>query len=415
MNSPVTYLCVLAMFISLLMLFFNSGFEKANRFLAGFLFFSGLYILFLYIFLFSTSVKLTAISLTSVPSCFFLVGPLSYFYVRSILTDNPTLSKQDYLHFVLFIICFTGTIPFLLSSWSYKLMVAESMQLNSWNLAKYKVNSILPYKINQGIRPFHIAFYMIAQWRIVWKYFKKNTDSSPHSLQWNTIKKWLLIYCSIFTLLCVCFSLNIIHKLVYTNKSEFLAIALNVLTITTVGYSCLIATLLFFPQVIYGLPIVVYHHPSATAISLEENAFSEKINDTTTINNEDDTLGDTEMAFFTEEYKQEIKTLLHQYITSGKHLSVNCTIGDLSAFCNVASHHLSYYFNYIINSKFTDWRNNNRIDFAIFMIDSGALNNLTLEAIATKSGFTTQSTFIRAFKQKTGMTPSAYVKQAETM
>ena len=396
------------MFLSLLMLIFNRGYKKANRFLAGVLFCSSLYSLLLYVFLFSGSVYWSTIFVTCIPSSFFLLGPFSFFYVRSILRDNSKLSRVDYLHFVLFLVCLSGTLPFLFSSWENKLIVGQNMLSNHWNWAKYKVNSILPYKVNQGIRPFHIALYMVMQWKLVWRFFMSPSHKQTYNSQWHIIKKWLLIYCTIFTLLCVCFSLSMIKNLVYENKADFLSTAYSLIVLGTVGYFSLIILLFFFPQVVYGLPVVVYSQPKEQppiTISHDES----QIDIISTFQEETETAD--RMNFFSEEYGMQISGLLINYLQSNKHLSYDCTLSHLSDTINIPSHHLSYYFNNIIDIKFTDWRNNNRIDYATALIVEGELNNRTLEAIALKCGFTTQSTFIRAFKQKTGVTPSVYLKK----
>jgi AraC-like DNA-binding protein len=71
---------------------------------------------------------------------------------------------------------------------------------------------------------------------------------------------------------------------------------------------------------------------------------------------------------------------------------------------------LTYYFNDIKNISFSDWRNSLRVAYGLGLLRQGEASNLTLEAISVKCGFASQSTFIRAFKNVTGTTPSAYLK-----
>jgi AraC-like DNA-binding protein len=51
-----------------------------------------------------------------------------------------------------------------------------------------------------------------------------------------------------------------------------------------------------------------------------------------------------------------------------------------------------------------------RIQHAKAQIDDGHNKSITLEALAVESGFATQSTFIKCFKNAYGCTPSEYVK-----
>jgi AraC-like DNA-binding protein len=51
-----------------------------------------------------------------------------------------------------------------------------------------------------------------------------------------------------------------------------------------------------------------------------------------------------------------------------------------------------------------------RIEYAKAKIDSGSNKTITLEALSLESGFSSQSTFIRSFKNVFGCTPSDYIK-----
>lgn len=83
---------------------------------------------------------------------------------------------------------------------------------------------------------------------------------------------------------------------------------------------------------------------------------------------------------------------------------------QLSSGSSIPMHHLSYYFNTVKEISFADWRNKLRIDSALELMGNGTNSGLTLNAVALKCGFTAASTFIRAFRQFTGKTPSDYMK-----
>ena len=88
------------MFLPLVILFYNKGYLSANRYLAGFLFFSALYLLENFYFFYGKSLFIIAF-FTTTHAFFYLIGPCAFLYVRSILKDNSVLSKIDYLHVVL--------------------------------------------------------------------------------------------------------------------------------------------------------------------------------------------------------------------------------------------------------------------------------------------------------------------------
>ena len=76
---------------------------------------------------------------------------------------------------------------------------------------------------------------------------------------------------------------------------------------------------------------------------------------------------------------------------------------------------LSHYFNKDLDITFSDWRKNLRIDHVCTLIEDGEAKNLTIEAIATNAGFASRSKFIDAFKERKGVTPSAFIKSLRTV
>ena len=74
---------------------------------------------------------------------------------------------------------------------------------------------------------------------------------------------------------------------------------------------------------------------------------------------------------------------------------------------------LSNYFNSELAISFSEWKNNQRIDYACSMIDAGKVNKLTVEGISLDVGFSSRSKFIDAFKARKGITPSVYIRQSK--
>lgn len=61
-------------------------------------------------------------------------------------------------------------------------------------------------------------------------------------------------------------------------------------------------------------------------------------------------------------------------------------------------------------TSFNEWVNSYRISEFKQKINGSSLQQLTISAIATECGFSSQATFQRIFKQSQGMTPSEYLK-----
>jgi AraC-like DNA-binding protein len=152
---------------------------------------------------------------------------------------------------------------------------------------------------------------------------------------------------------------------------------------------------------LYGLPI----SNSITTIYPESNRASLE-NGTPISNNKKPIFN----PLISEEYKKEIELKINKWITKQKFLENDASILTLATFVEIPIHHISYYFNTFLKIRYTDWCNTLRIDFAKAQIDSGLNKNITLLAFSELCGFSSQSTFLRSFKNVVGSTPSDYIK-----
>jgi len=402
MNVPIVYLCAFSIFLSLTLLFFNKGYKGANRFLSGYLFCSSAFLLTQFFLIYTKSISLIAFSISGIPSLFFLIGPFAYFYVRSILRDTVKLSKADYLHFLPFVIIFIGVIPFLFSTWEYKCLLAKSIADGEYMQSKYNINFLIPKIINQLIRPPFAMLYLV----LIFREFIKSRNVFKSFSHGKVVKIWLVLFLIFFCFMTVFY---IIVQLAFYLNIQFLFDNLWVYyLLNSIAFVYLVFnfSLILFPQILYGLPI------SKLIIN-----YNDIHNDTKPIQNNNDTTIPiienklaTLSAFFSNEYELEIESTINNWIAEKKYLEVNASLVTFSNYTNIPVHHLSYYFNSILKVKYTDWRNALRIEYTKAQIDSGLNKSITLEALSLESGFSSQSTFIRSFKNVFGCTPSDYIK-----
>ena len=91
-----------------------------------------------------------------------------------------------------------------------------------------------------------------------------------------------------------------------------------------------------------------------------------------------------------------------------KHYTLNSLAKDL----NTNSAYLSKVINIYKNVNFANYLNNLRIDFAIDQLSANkSLRSYTIQAIAEEVGFKNAQSFSSAFKRKTGIHPSFFIKQ----
>ena len=401
MNDPIVYLITLSIFLSLVLFFYNRGYNRANLFLSGYFFCSSLFLSTQYFFLVCKSIVITAYFTSVFPSLFYLIGPFAYFYVRSMFRDNIHLSKKDYLHFVLFLIIFIGTLPFLFSSWDYKCFISYKIINQTYMDSNYNINYFVPKTINKFLKPLVSLFYLV----LVSKVFLENKIVFKSFAKARVFKIWFVMF---FFLDFLTFIFYFIAQFSYSSKNKFLFDNLSYNIINTIAFVhfAFILSLILFPQILYGLPIskLAIVNPSDDS---PNQSFKNSKEKTKPIEKSKIT---SDNSIFSSEYLLEIESIIHNWIVENKYQEHNATLDTFSKYTNIPVHHLSYYFNFILKIKYTDWRNKLRIKHAKSQIDAGHNKSITLEALAVESGFATQSTFIKCFKNAYGCTPSEYVK-----
>jgi YesN/AraC family two-component response regulator len=206
---------------------------------------------------------------------------------------------------------------------------------------------------------------------------------------------------------------------IFDDKSVFLSRASFALLFAAMIYVGLNMMVMFFPNIMYGLPLEIQYQPkmvdspmssayveekpieASVAIPVEENyALVPDV-----ISNEKK----KELELFSSEYIEKIEGLLQECIVKQMYLQADCSLMQISDKLRIPAHHLTYFFNNIKRETFSDWRNRLRIEDATNILNQDTLRQLTLEAIGLKVGFKSNSTFIRSFKKYTGKTPSEYL------
>jgi AraC-like DNA-binding protein len=143
--------------------------------------------------------------------------------------------------------------------------------------------------------------------------------------------------------------------------------------------------IVFFPQVLYGMPL---------AISSKKVA---KV--TIPVVDASDPLAETAQ-------------LIVDYINAEKpYLNEAFDIEDIAEKLDLPKHHIIYCFTIILQKKFTAYRSMMRVEHAKELLHAGTANSLSIDGIGAQSGFSSRSGFYATFKAETGMTPSQYLEK----
>ncbi len=394
-SSLLLYITILGFIVSLLLLINIKESNRVNLFLFGFFFINNLYSLAHYATIYSGSKAMIAILLVNFTPLFLIVGPVLYFYVRGVLRDDFRLSKLDYLHFLPALLLCINILPHLFSSYEDKLEYATRVLQNPAEILRNK-NLFIPSVVNFIFRPLIGLIYVVICIRLMFLKFKYEKPEDKQSI---LIFKWLsflifntlLVYASflVFTI----FSFQTLDYKIAEVKGYYF------LNITLVGLVLFNVSLLFFPNILYGLPQLDF---------VLHNKQKEVVQDNS-----------TKKAIRSFEISEEKLALLHdkieQYCETKPYLNPDFSLSTMSADTDIPVHHLSYYFNEHLNINFNAWKNDQKINYVIELIENGSNELLTLDALAKQAGFGSRTTFFNAFKQKMGLTPSEFLnKQSNT-
>ena len=106
--------------------------------------------------------------------------------------------------------------------------------------------------------------------------------------------------------------------------------------------------------------------------------------------------------------KQRLEdTLQHNHA----YLNQNLSLAELSKQIDTSDKKLSTLLNQNLETNFYDYINSFRIAAFKKGVSEGKLEHLSIAGLALQCGFRSKSSFYRAFKKQTGMSPSQYIQQ----
>lgn len=387
------YFSLLGFLLSGILLFFNKSKFPSSAYLAIFFLLVSLYRLNEYVILYSKSVFWNAIISSNFVFLSYLIGPFLFFYVRSVVCGKTKLTKIDLLHFLPAVLFFLAIIPYMITPFSYKLEIAKKIVSDSSFLSGFKLtifSDIFSVRAVYFSRPVSIFAYSGYSIFI----FIKCLHRRSANLQVDrVVQRWLII---LLTVTIVSFLMHW-WAMIYMFGNESTVFFIKgglMLKLAWLSFTILVISPLLFPRILYGIGVPENHQ----LIQEDKNANTEKEVVTT-----------KPAPVIDKEYYLQIGILLDEYLAEKKSfINSGYNLNQLAEEIGLHTHHLSYYFREIRQQNFTDYKNELRVKYACELIASDQYNDLTLEAIGEKAGFSSRATFIRAFKKVTNQTPGSY-------
>jgi len=397
-------LSITGIFLSAILLYFNARKNTSTKYLGVFFFLLSLYAFYQYVLLYSKSVILVSIFLSNIAidsSPLYLIGPMLYWYIRSVLTDNSRLKRNDIWHLFPMIIFFIAALPHAFITWHEKVEVARKVVEHPGFMEVYEatlLTRIFPPASEFLARPILVLGYTLWSAGLFIDYLIKKKASAVLSKQ-QFMKKWLCLLLGFMLMLEVTQILLIIRA--FEMHFSELFFTLNVLRIfSEAGLIGLMISPFFFPNILYGLPR--FPESRTTMKTNEENP---------------DTIHE-EHRKNSNHFESNYIHYIHQKADScmkevQPYLQPDFNLAHLSVHTQIPVHHLSYYFREEKKQHFNDYRNEWRINHAKNLIRKGKANQMTLETIGLESGFSSRNTFLTTFKKVEGITPSAFAAQSK--
>lgn len=90
------------------------------------------------------------------------------------------------------------------------------------------------------------------------------------------------------------------------------------------------------------------------------------------------------------------------------YLQPRLSLANVSVAIDIPPYLLSAMLNRVVGLDFRDYINGHRVRYLCDLLQSNQYNHLTLEGIGMEAGFSSKTTFYRAFQKHTGLTPAQY-------
>lgn len=313
-----------------------------------------------------------------------LHGPFLYFYVKALVANKKALNPKDFIHLIplaVFNICLFLTYFF------YK--DPDSINLN--HVAQRMVPSVF-ILLSLLLITLSGAVYIILTLRLLNKHNINifNNFSSSETVGLNWLRKLIIFFGLSWIVMII---VIIIHHVFH----------LFSMTFCTDGIFSLLSLFIIFLGY-YGLKQKEIYTPNTyteynQATQVEENTKTKYINSA---------LQETDSIKYAE--------VLKSYMESNKpYIDPELNLKQLSDAVNIPPHYLSQIINETFNNNFFNFINQYRVEEFKRKLNAPQYNNFSILGIALECGFNSKASFNRIFKNTTGLTPSEYKKQIDTV
>ena len=303
----------------------------------------------------------------------FLIGPVFFFYVKTLLNPNLKFIRKDLIHFVPAIVYMIYSIIVFIGD---KLIFDElyfyadgrDKDLDFW----YQMAGLIS-----------MLFYLFLSLKYYFNYRKVSVQevSFADEVAFKWIKHFAIAFSLILILRVLFFILNPEWGQFGSKYWYYLCFAILLMYISIAGYSNTMKT-----------------SPKLGAKLRLEFDSEESKDEPKATNGLDSSIIDA--------WKDKIIKLFE---VDKMHMDPNLTLTDLAEQLDTNRNIISKVINQEFKMNLNDFVNVKRVETVIEKLSAGEHVNSTLLGIALDSGFNSKATFNRAFKKHTGVTPKQFI------
>lgn len=306
----------------------------------------------------------------------FLIGPVFFFYVKTLLNKKLELTRKDFLHFL-------PAILYLI--YSLIVFITDKLILDEFYFYADGMDKDLDFWY-QMAGLISMLFYLFMSLKYYLSYRKLSVQEV--SFADEIAFKWIQNFAVAFSLILV---LRILFFILNPEWGEFgskywyyLCFSILLLYISITGYSSTIRATIELD--------------SSFLVKGESLQNDES----------EETKNELDETVLLHEWKDKI---MHLFDEEQIYKNPNLTLTNLASLLNTNRNMISKTINQEFEMNFNDFVNEKRAEAVIERLKKGEHTTTTLLGIALDCGFNSKTTFNRAFKKHTDTTPGQFISK----
>jgi AraC-like DNA-binding protein len=339
-------------------------------------------------------VEVLALLLFHLDPLFFLAGPFFLYYLKSLVHGKLVVDKYLLIYAVPALIAGINTLPYF--SYPFAEKVAESAAIQGNYFLDGPVNFQLlffPFKYQLQLA----ALYNLSIVLFSFVYLNRLKKNSANKLK-KKVSALLNRILMVITLVIVPNLMVLLYVIINSPKKGELIFRQAAFE----NNGAIFFMTLLLPLSFFLVPSWLYND-QASANPLDKiRAFLQR---------PQQRAPEANLAPQDSEKSEDLERIIAYLESEKPYVQVNFSLHDLAQALNIPHIRVTACFKKELNTSFPTYRNKLRVAHAISLLRQGAHLSTSIEGIAERSGFKSNSIFYAAFKEEHGTTPSEWIKK----